>query len=91
AAVVFADCDFDKAVAGVMRSSFTNTGQVCLCSERVYVERPIFERFVAAMKARAEALRIGYPTVEGVEMGSLISRNHRDKVLSYYALAREEG
>ncbi|MBP0624455.1 2-hydroxymuconic semialdehyde dehydrogenase [Cupriavidus consociatus] len=91
AAVVFADCDFDKAVAGVMRSSFTNTGQVCLCSERVYVERPIFERFVAAMKARAEALRIDYPDADGVEMGSLISHGHRDKVLSYFALAREEG
>ena len=38
AAVVFADADFEAAVAGVMRSSFTNSGQVCLCSERVYVE-----------------------------------------------------
>jgi aminomuconate-semialdehyde/2-hydroxymuconate-6-semialdehyde dehydrogenase len=91
AAVVFADCDFEKAVAGILRSSFTNTGQVCLCSERVYVERPIFERFVAALKARAEAMHIGYPDDDGVEMGSLISRGHRDKVLSYFALAREEG
>ena len=91
AAVVFADCDFDKAVAGVMRSTFTNTGQVCLCSERVYVERPIFERFVAALKERAQALRIDYPDADGVEMGSLISKGHRDKVLSYFALAREEG
>jgi len=40
AAVVFADADFDAAIDGVMRSSFTNSGQVCLCSERVYVERP---------------------------------------------------
>jgi len=91
AAVVFADCDFDKAVAGVLRSSFTNTGQVCLCSERVYVERPIFDRFVAALKARVEGLRIGYPGDEGVDVGSLISRGHRDKVLSYFALAVEEG
>ncbi|SDR48577.1 aminomuconate-semialdehyde/2-hydroxymuconate-6-semialdehyde dehydrogenase [Paraburkholderia fungorum] len=91
AAVVFADCDFDKAVAGVMRSSFTNTGQVCLCSERVYVERSIFERFVGAMKERAEALRIDYPNADGVEIGSLISHGHREKVLSYFALARDEG
>lgn len=61
AAVVFADCDFEAAVAGVARSSFTNAGQVCLCSERVYVERPIFERFVAALKEKAEGLKIGYP------------------------------
>ena len=91
AAVVFADCDFDAAVAGVLRSSFTNSGQVCLCSERVYVERPIYERFVAAMKAGAEALKIGYPDEDGVNMGSLISHKHRDKVLGYFELARSEG
>jgi len=91
AAVVFADADFDVAVAGVMRSSFTNSGQVCLCSERVYVERPIFERFVAAIKARVDALNIGYPEDEGVDMGPLISHGHRDKVLGYYRLAVEEG
>ncbi|NWL77205.1 2-hydroxymuconic semialdehyde dehydrogenase [Pseudomonas taiwanensis] len=91
AAVVFADCDFDAAVAGVLRSSFTNSGQVCLCSERVYVERPIFERFVAALKAGAENLKIGYPDEPGVDMGSLISHKHRDKVLGYFELARGEG
>jgi aminomuconate-semialdehyde/2-hydroxymuconate-6-semialdehyde dehydrogenase len=91
AAVVFADCDFDGAVAGVLRSSFTNSGQVCLCSERVYVERPIYERFVAAMKTGAEALKIGYPDEDGVNMGSLISHKHRDKVLGYFELARSEG
>ena len=91
AAVVFADADFDKAVAGVLRSSFTNSGQVCLCSERVYVERSIFERFVAALKAGAEKLKIGYPDEDGVNMGPLISHAHRDKVLAYFALARTEG
>ncbi len=91
AAVVFADADFDAAVAGIVRSSFSNAGQVCLCSERVYVERPIFERFVAALKAKTEALQVGWPDEPGVFMGSLISREHRDKVLSYYSLAVEEG
>lgn len=91
AAVVFADADFDAAVAGVIRSSFTNSGQVCLCSERVYVERPIFDRFVAALKEKAEALKVGYPDEPGVDMGPLISKGHRDKVLSYYKLALEEG
>jgi len=91
AAVVFADADFDAAVAGVMRSSFTNSGQVCLCSERVYVERSIFDRFVAAMKEKTQALKIGYPAEDNVDMGPLISHGHRDKVLSYYRLAVEEG
>ncbi|GAB2901365.1 2-hydroxymuconic semialdehyde dehydrogenase [Paralcaligenes ginsengisoli] len=91
AAVVFADADFEAAVAGVMKSSFTNSGQVCLCSERVYVERPIFDRFVAAMKNRTEQLRVDFPDAEGVDMGPLVSHAHRDKVLSYYKLARDEG
>ncbi|OUM02246.1 2-hydroxymuconic semialdehyde dehydrogenase [Variovorax sp. JS1663] len=91
AAVVFADADFEAAVNGVLKSSFTNSGQVCLCSERVFVERPIFDRFVAALKQKAEALVIGYPDEPGVGMGSLISHGHRKKVLSYFDLAVEEG
>ena len=90
-AVVFADADFDAAVDGIVRSSFTNSGQVCLCSERVFVERSIFDQFVAALKAKTEALVIGWPDDKGVFMGSLISNEHRDKVLSYYRLAVEEG
>lgn len=91
AALVFADCDFDKAVEGVARSTFLNTGQVCLCTERVYVQRPIYERFVAALAAKAKAMRLGDPWDSRTEMGPLISCGHRDKVLSYYDLAREEG
>ena len=90
-AIVFEDCDFDKAVDGIVKSSFTNSGQVCLCSERVFVQRSIFDKFVAALKEKTEALTIGWPDEEGVFMGSLISHEHRDKVLSYYRLAVEEG
>ena len=89
AALVFADADFEAAVAGTVRSVFSNCGQVCLCSERVYIERPIFERFLAALAERARALKIGGP-YEGADIGPLISRTHREKVLSYYALARSE-
>lgn len=91
AAIVFEDADFDAAVAGVVRSSFTNAGQVCLCSERVYVQRSIFDRFVKALKEKTEALKIGWPDEPGVFMGSLISREHREKVLSYLELAIKEG
>lgn len=89
ASLVFADADFDAALAGTLRSVFANTGQVCLCSERVYVERPIYERFVAALAQGARALKLGAPH-EDADMGPLISRAHRDKVLSYYQLARKE-
>ncbi len=91
AAIVFADADFEGTVDGVAHSVFANCGQVCLCAERIYVERPIFERFVGALGAKAQALRIGDPNLTTTDMGPLISRQHRDKVLSYYRLAREEG
>jgi aminomuconate-semialdehyde/2-hydroxymuconate-6-semialdehyde dehydrogenase len=82
AALIFADADFDEAVAGTVASSFTHSGQICLCTERVYVERPVYDRFVSALGQRAKALD-GY--------GPMISAQHRDKVLSYYRLAAEEG
>jgi aminomuconate-semialdehyde/2-hydroxymuconate-6-semialdehyde dehydrogenase len=91
AAIVFADCDFDDAVSGVAEAVFLNTGQVCLCTERVYVERPIFERFVDALKQKAESLRLGSPLEKSTELGPLISAQHREKVISYYNLAHEEG
>ncbi|MDP3138173.1 MAG: 2-hydroxymuconic semialdehyde dehydrogenase [Burkholderiaceae bacterium] len=91
AGIVFADCDFDKAVAGITRSAFENCGQVCLGTERVYVQRPIFDKFVAALKAKAEGLKIGPSNEAGVNLGPLISAEHKQKVLSYFDKARAEG
>ncbi len=91
AGLVFADADFDAAVDGIARAAFANTGQVCLGTERVYVERPIFERFTAALKARAEGYRLGNPLDEATTMGPLISHAHRDKVLGYCERARQDG
>ncbi len=91
AAIVFADCDFEDAVNEIAEAAFLNTGQVCLCAERVYVERAIFERFVEALRKKAESLRLGSPLEQTTDLGPLISAQHREKVLSYYRLAREEG
>ncbi|HQA10516.1 aldehyde dehydrogenase family protein, partial [Zoogloea sp.] len=91
AGIVFADCDFEAAVDGIFRSSFLNSGQVCLGTERVYVERPIFERFVQALKEKAEAVKFGRPDDHAANYGPLISQEHREKVLSYYRKAVEEG
>ena len=91
AAIVFADCDFKDAVSGIADAVFLNTGQVCLCAERVYVERLIFDGFVDALKRKAEGLRLGPPLDPATEIGPLISKQYREKVLSYYRLASEEG
>ncbi|UXI02958.1 2-hydroxymuconic semialdehyde dehydrogenase [Photobacterium sp. TY1-4] len=89
--IVFADCDLDKAIEGTMRSAFVNCGQVCLGTERVYVERPIFNEFVQRLKAGVEQLKLGRPEDAGVDFGPLVSQEHKEKVLSYYSLAVEEG
>ena len=91
AAVVFADCDFDEAINGLSDAVFLNTGQVCLCAERIYVERPIFNQFVDALTRKAESLHAGWPTDAKTNLGPLISAQHREKVLYYYRLAKEEG
>ncbi|MEC7376623.1 MAG: 2-hydroxymuconic semialdehyde dehydrogenase [Pseudomonadota bacterium] len=91
AGLVFADCDMDKAIEGTMRSAFANCGQVCLGTERVYVERSIFDEFVARLKAEAEKLHIGPPDDEKANFGPLVSLKHREKVLSYYQKAVDDG
>jgi aminomuconate-semialdehyde/2-hydroxymuconate-6-semialdehyde dehydrogenase len=91
AGIVFADCDFEAAVDGIARAAFANCGQVCLGTERVYVERPLFAAFVEALRCKAEGLRPGRPEEAQTGIGPLISREHREKVLSYYRKAVEEG
>jgi aminomuconate-semialdehyde/2-hydroxymuconate-6-semialdehyde dehydrogenase len=91
AAIIFADCDFEPTVNGLSDAVFLNTGQVCLCAERVYVERAIFEKFVDALKSKAEGLKMGSPLEPSTDLGPLISSQHRGKVISYYRLAGEEG
>jgi len=91
AAVVFADCNLDKAIEGTMRSVFANCGQVCLGTERVYVERPIFDAFVERLKTTAAKLKFGDPFDKTTTMGPLISQEHRKKVLSFYDRATAEG
>jgi len=73
------------------RSVFANCGQVCLGTERVYVERPIFDEFVRRLAESARSLKLGRPEDPETRMGPLISHEHRKKVLSYYELARAEG
>jgi aminomuconate-semialdehyde/2-hydroxymuconate-6-semialdehyde dehydrogenase len=90
AAIVFADCNFEEAVNGLAEAVFLNTGQVCLCAERVYVERTIFSAFVDRLKRKTESLHAGWPNDEKTDLGPLISKQHWEKVLTYYRLAQDE-
>jgi aminomuconate-semialdehyde/2-hydroxymuconate-6-semialdehyde dehydrogenase len=91
AALVFADANLEDTLDGLTRSVFANTGQVCLCTERVYVQREIFDSVAEGLTQRAADLRLGRPADAGTTTGPLISQEHRDKVLSYFRLAEKEG
>src|SRR5204863_1839648 len=54
--IVFADCNFDDAVDGALRAAFSNQGQICLCGSRIFVQKPIYEKFKAALLKRTEGL-----------------------------------
>ena len=89
--LVFADCDLDQAISTTVHSSFGNNGQICLCGSRIYIQRPVYEQFRDKLVRRAERLTVGNPFDEKTKLGALVSKQHREKVLSYVQLAREEG
>jgi len=89
--LVFADAYLEETVEAAVRAGFSNQGQICLCGSRVLVERRALEPFLQRFVARVRNLKLGDPLEPGTEQGSLVSAQHRDKVLSYIALAKEEG
>ena len=91
AAIVFDDVDVEEALDGLSRSVFTNTGQVCLCTERLYVHRAVFTDIVDGLAERAARLRLGDPLSTRTTTGPLISHEHRRKVLRSFDLAEAAG
>ena len=89
--IVFADCNMEVTIAGVVRSGFLNQGQVCLCGSRVLVEDSIYDEFEEKFVEAVEALTIGDPSDESTQLGALISKEHLQKVKEYVNLALEEG
>ena len=91
ASVVFADCDMESTVAGVVRAGFLNQGQVCLCGSRILIEDSIYDEFRDRFIDAVEAMRVGDPSDEATDLGALISGQHLEKVQSYVELAKQEG
>jgi acyl-CoA reductase-like NAD-dependent aldehyde dehydrogenase len=89
--IVLADADLDAAVAGVASSIFYGMGEICSAGSRLLVEAPVHDRIVEGVVARARALRVGDPLARETELGSLISREHRDEVLERVAEAVSVG
>src|SRR2546428_7254325 len=89
--IVFADADLNAAIAGSVRSSFANQGQVCLCGSRVFVERSVYKDFVDRFIERTAQLRLGDPLDEKTDQGAIVGKTQLDKVKFYVDLAQKEG
>lgn len=89
--IIFADCDFEKMLKTTLNSSFANQGQICLCGSRIFVERPIYEKFKSRFVEEVSRMQVGDPEDDNSRMGAIVSQPHFEKVLSYIELAKEEG
>ena len=90
-AVVFSDCDYDAMLETVVKSSFSNQGQICLCSSRIMVEENIYNKFRKDFVEKVSALIVGDPIEDSTQIGSITSKPHLDKVMTYIELAQKEG
>ncbi|MCL4125017.1 UNVERIFIED_CONTAM: hypothetical protein GTU68_017114 [Idotea baltica] len=91
AAVLFGDCDLEAATQSLLRSSFINQGQVCLCTSRIFVHKDIYDDFLEAYVEKTRELTVGDPADPESFLGALNSSGHLAKVQSYVKLAQEEG
>ncbi len=90
--VIFADwAASDADWNTIVRSAFSNQGQICLCGSRLLIERPLYERFRKTFVEKVRALRVGDPRDPSSDLGAVVSRTHFDKIMGHVALAREEG
>ncbi len=89
--IIFADCDYEKMLKTTLRSSFSNQGQICLCGSRILVERSLYTKFRTDFVEKTQALKVGPPSQERVDLGAVVSKEHYEKILNCIAIAKEEG
>jgi len=89
--VVFDDADLEAAVEGAMASKYRNTGQTCVCANRIFVQSGIYEPFVEKLAEKARALKVGGGLEEGVDQGPLINAAALEKVKAHVADAEAKG
>ena len=91
AMVILADANFDAAVDGALRGSFPNAGQLCISTERLYVQRDLYDRFITRFAARAEEITMGANLDYDVDLGSLASQQQLDTVTEHVQDALAKG
>ena len=88
--IFFADADFEAAIDGALFGVFVNQGEVCSAGSRILVEKPIYNKFVEAMAAKAKTIKLGPPLERETRMGPLVSKEHYDRVRSYLDIGKKE-
>ena len=91
ASIVFADADFDYAVNGALLGSFMNNGQMCLAGSRIFVQRPIADRFIEHFTRRTEQMRVGDPLDRDTEIGPMINRAQCERMQLYAESGARDG
>ncbi len=89
--IVDEEGDLDSAVAGVVAAAFGYQGQKCSACSRAIVAAPLYDEFVAKVKARVEALRMGDPAEPDTDMGPVVSAGAKEKIMEYIAAGKQEG
>tara|TARA_B110001454_G_scaffold64823_1_gene62970 strand:- start:17285 stop:18730 length:1446 start_codon:yes stop_codon:yes gene_type:complete len=89
--VIFKDAEYEKMLTTLVRSSFSNQGQICLCGSRIFVEKSLYEQFKNDFTKRVLQLRVGDPLDKQSDLGAVVSEPHMEKILSYIKKARDEG
>jgi len=89
--IVFDDADLDAAVAGAMAAKFRNSGQTCVCANRIFVQAGVYDEFAQRLAAAAGKLRVGNGADEGIEQGPLINEAAVAKVERHIRDAVEQG
>jgi aldehyde dehydrogenase (NAD+) len=89
--IIFADADLDAAVPGAAMGVFGNSGQMCYAGSRVFVERPVYEEFVARVSAFADDLQVGNSLDPATQIGPIVSQGQLDRVTGYLEVGRTQG
>ncbi|MGZ6312560.1 MAG: aminobutyraldehyde dehydrogenase [Candidatus Limnocylindrales bacterium] len=89
--IVYADADLDAAARGATAGGFVNAGQDCTAATRVYVQRPVYDEFLAKLKGYVETVRVGDPAAESTDMGTLISEGQVKRVEGFVERATRAG
>ena len=89
--IIFDDCNYDKMIDSILKSSFLNQGQICLAGSRIYIQETIYDDFKKDFIAKVKNLKIGDPFDDNIDQGAIVSIDHLKKILKYINIAKKEG